>query len=45
MHGRRSDLIKDLIAFDTTSRGSNLALIDYAQELLDESGRALPPHL
>lgn len=30
--------IKDLIAFDTTSRGSNLALIDYAEELLKKSG-------
>ena len=32
------DLVKALIAFDTTSRGSNLALIDYAQSLLEKSG-------
>jgi acetylornithine deacetylase len=32
------DLVKDLIAFDTTSRDSNLALIDYAQALLEKSG-------
>ncbi len=32
------ELTKQLIAFDTTSRGSNLALIDYAQELLEKSG-------
>ncbi|HEX4105965.1 MAG TPA: acetylornithine deacetylase [Rhizomicrobium sp.] len=32
------DLIKTLIGFDTTSRGSNLALIDYAQELLEAHG-------
>jgi len=32
------DLIKDLVAFDTTSRGSNLALIDYAEELLKKAG-------
>ena len=32
------DLVKDLIAFDTTSRGSNLALIDYAQALLEKAG-------
>src|SRR6201996_5939982 len=32
------DLVKDLIAFDTTSRDSNLALIDYAQRLLEKSG-------
>jgi acetylornithine deacetylase len=32
------DLVKALIAFDTTSRGSNLALIDYAQGLLEKSG-------
>src|SRR6185503_13589612 len=31
-------LIKSLIGFDTTSRGSNLALIDYAEELLTASG-------
>ena len=32
------DLVKDLIAFDTTSRDSNLALIDYAQVLLEKAG-------
>jgi acetylornithine deacetylase len=32
------DQIKTLIGFDTTSRGSNLALIDYAQELLEAHG-------
>jgi acetylornithine deacetylase len=32
------DLVKELIGFDTTSRGSNLALIDYAQGLLEKSG-------
>ena len=32
------DFTKKLIAFDTTSRSSNLALIDFAQNLLEESG-------
>jgi acetylornithine deacetylase len=32
------DLTKKLIAFDTTSRLSNLALIDFAQELLEKAG-------
>jgi acetylornithine deacetylase len=32
------DLVKDLIAFDTTSRDSNLALIDYAQAWLEKAG-------
>jgi acetylornithine deacetylase len=32
------DVVKDLIAFDTTSRDSNLALIDYAQTLLEKAG-------
>ncbi len=32
------DLVKDLIAFDTTSRDSNLALIDFAQALLERAG-------
>ena len=32
------ELVKSLIAFDTTSRGSNLALIDYAQGLLEAAG-------
>jgi len=31
-------LVRRLIAFDTTSRGSNLALIDFAQELLEGAG-------
>lgn len=31
-------LVEKLIAFDTTSRGSNLALIDFAQELLEAAG-------
>jgi len=32
------ELVRRLIAFDTTSRGSNLALIEFAQGLLEESG-------
>jgi acetylornithine deacetylase len=32
------ELVKELIAFDTTSRDSNLALIDHAQALLEKSG-------
>jgi acetylornithine deacetylase len=32
------DLTRQLIAFDTTSRGSNLALIDFAQEMLEAAG-------
>jgi acetylornithine deacetylase len=32
------ELAKTLIGFDTTSRGSNLALIDLAQDLLEKSG-------
>ena len=32
------DLVRHLIAFDTTSRGSNLALIDFVQELLEAAG-------
>lgn len=31
-------LVRRLIAFDTTSRSSNLALIDFAQELLERAG-------
>jgi acetylornithine deacetylase len=31
-------LVRDLIAFDTTSRESNLALIDYAQDVLTKAG-------
>ena len=33
-----TSLVERLIAFDTTSRGSNLALIDFAEELLTKSG-------
>jgi acetylornithine deacetylase len=32
------DLLERLIGFDTTSRGSNLALIDFAQKLLEHAG-------
>jgi acetylornithine deacetylase len=32
------DLVRELIAFDTTSRDSNLALIDHAQTLLEKAG-------
>lgn len=32
------DLVRLLIGFDTTSRGSNLPLIDFAQELLEAAG-------
>ena len=32
------DLVRALIGFDTTSRGSNLALIDYVQEMLEAAG-------
>src|ERR1700709_1695258 len=32
------DLVKTLIGFDTTSRGSNLALIDHVQEMLEGAG-------
>src|SRR5215216_113466 len=32
------DLVKALIAFDTTSRGSNLALIDFAQGIIEKAG-------
>jgi hypothetical protein len=32
------DLAKALIGFDTTSRSSNLTLIDFAQELLEGAG-------
>src|SRR5215475_7763143 len=32
------DLVKQLIAFDTTSRESNLALIDFAQAVLEKAG-------
>ena len=32
------DTVRDLIGFDTTSRDSNLKLIDYAQGLLERCG-------
>lgn len=32
------DLTKQLIAFDTTSRGSNLALVDFVQDMLESAG-------
>jgi acetylornithine deacetylase len=32
------DIVKALMAFDTTSRDSNLALIDFAQGLLEQAG-------
>ena len=32
------DIVKALMAFDTTSRDSNLALIDFAQDLLEQAG-------
>jgi len=32
------ELVKTLIGFDTTSRGSNLELITFAQGLLEKSG-------
>src|SRR6266481_6170031 len=32
------DLVRLLIGFDTTSRGSNLELIDFAQDLLESAG-------
>lgn len=32
------DLLRRLVAFDTTSRNSNLALIDFARELLESNG-------
>ena len=32
------DLVKTLIGFDTTSRGSNLALIRFARDLLEQAG-------
>jgi len=33
-----ADMTKALIAFDTTSRSSNLALIDFAQSLIEQAG-------
>jgi len=38
MTGAAADMTKALIAFDTTSRGSNLALIDFAQALIEKAG-------
>ena len=35
---RALDLVKTLIGFDTTSRGSNLALIGFARDLLEAQG-------
>jgi acetylornithine deacetylase len=32
------ELVKTLIGFDTTSRGSNLALVDHVQEMLEAAG-------
>ncbi|HEX3754825.1 MAG TPA: acetylornithine deacetylase [Rhizomicrobium sp.] len=32
------ELVKALIAFDTTSRGSNLALIEFAEGLIEQAG-------
>ena len=37
-HSEPLELARRLIGFDTTSRGSNLALIDFAQELLEKAG-------
>jgi len=37
-HFEPLELARRLIGFDTTSRGSNLALIDFAQELLEKAG-------
>src|SRR5690242_5725894 len=34
-------LVQRLIAFDTTSRGSNLALIEYARTLLENAGASV----
>lgn len=33
--------LRDLVAFDTTSRNSNLALIDYAEDVLRKAGAAV----
>jgi acetylornithine deacetylase len=38
MSGAALDLVKALIAFDTTSRGSNLQLIAFAQDILEKAG-------
>jgi len=36
------DLIRRLVAFDTTSRESNLALIDWTRGYLESHGAAIP---
>ena len=38
MSERAVQLAKALIGFDTTSRNSNLALIDFAQEMIEKAG-------
>ena len=38
MRARALDIFKRLIAFDTVSSESNLALIDYVRELLASKG-------
>jgi acetylornithine deacetylase len=38
MSAQTVPLVSQLIAFDTTSRNSNLALIDFAQDLLERAG-------
>jgi acetylornithine deacetylase len=38
MNVSAAEMTKALIAFDTTSRGSNLALIDFAQGLIEQAG-------
>jgi acetylornithine deacetylase len=38
LSARAIDVLTDLVAFDTTSRGSNLALIEYAEAILAKSG-------
>ena len=42
---RALEMVKRLVSFDTTSRASNLSLIAFAQEHLEEAGGALPPQL
>ena len=37
-HPRTVEILSRLVAFDTTSRNSNLALIDYAQSVLEACG-------
>lgn len=38
MNSKTHDILQTLVAFDTTSRNSNLALIDYLQSYLSEYG-------